>query len=85
MKAKLTYSGLVGVTTLDAGSLDGKVAISGSESLVQQADDLYRSGNEGDARNAVREALRIALQRLDAGDGLRRKDGKPGSVVSGAA
>jgi len=66
MKAKHSYSGLVGVVPLTGSSLHETVAISGSESLVQRADELFKSGNEQDARAAVREALQIAMRRLDA-------------------
>lgn len=69
MKAKCNYGGLVGMVPTGGSRLHETVAISGGESLMQRADELYASGNEQDARAAVREALQIALRRLDARHG----------------
>lgn len=79
MKAKHNYGGLVGVVPLSGNSLLETVAISGSESLVQRADELFQTGNEQDARAAVREALQIAMRRLDAKHGAGRDTKKDSS------
>lgn len=75
MKAKCNYGGLVGVVPMGGMRLQETVAISGGESLMQRADELYQAGNEQDARAAVREALQIAMRRLDAvhGTGSERQ------------
>lgn len=72
MKAKHNYGGLVGVVPMTGSRLQETVAISGSESLLQRADELFQTGNEQDARAAVREALQIAMRRLDAKHGAGR-------------
>lgn len=66
MKAKANYGGLVGVVPMGGLKLHDTVSIAGCESLLQHADELYQSGNEQDARAAVREALQVAMRRLDA-------------------
>lgn len=76
MKAKNNYGGLVGIVPLSGSSLQETIAISGSESLVQRADKLFETGNEEDARAAVREALQIALRRLDANYGAGQQEAK---------
>lgn len=65
MKAKANYGGLVGVVPVGGLSLQETVSIAGGESLLQRADELYQSGQEQDARAAVREALQVAMRRLD--------------------
>jgi hypothetical protein len=72
MKAKHNYGGLVGVVPMAGSRLQETVTISGSESLLQRADELYQAGNEQEARAAVREALQIAMRRLDANHGAGR-------------
>lgn len=65
MKAKANYGGLVGMVPVGGLSLQETVSIAGGESLLQRADELYQSGQEQDARAAVREALQVAMRRLD--------------------
>lgn len=72
MKAKHNYGGLMGIVPLTGSRLQETVAISGSESLLQRADELFQTGNDLDARATVREALQIALRRLDAKHGAGR-------------
>ena len=69
MKAKSNYGGLVGMVPTGGVRLQATVAINGGESLIRQADELYQSGNEQGARAAVREALQMAMRRLDARHG----------------
>lgn len=80
MKAKCNYGGLVGVVPIGGSRLQETVAICGGESLLQRADELYQTGNEQDARAAVREALQVAMRRLDAKHGAGRVD-RDGDVV----
>ncbi len=82
MKAKCNYGGLVGVVPMGTLKLQETVSIAGGESLVQRADELYRNGNEQDARAAVREALQLAMRRLDAvhGTGQQTRQSEAGSV-----
>ncbi len=68
-KRNESASGLVGIVSLDAAPIEQTVAISGSELLVRRAGELYAQGAEQDARVAMREALKIAMQRLDANHG----------------
>lgn len=86
MKAKLNYGALVDVVSMGGSTLQQPVAIPGAESLMQHADALYQTGNDDAAREAVREALRVAMLRLDAKYGTtaqQREEGTP--VVNGVA
>lgn len=86
MKAKCNYGGLVGMVPLGGVTLQNSVSISGGESLLQRADELYQSGNEQDARAAVREALQIAMRRLDAVHGTgQQKRSKDTQIVGEVA
>lgn len=75
MKAKANYGGLVGIVPVGGLTLQETVSIAGGESLLQRADELYESGQELDARAAVREALQLAMRRLDSvhGTGQQQK------------
>ena len=66
MKAKLNHSSLSGMVNIGHIEVSGVVSFAGGDGLLKQADELYAAGNEQDARSAVREALKLALQRLDA-------------------
>lgn len=66
MKAKLNHSTLSGMVSIGQADVSGVVSFAGGDSLLRKADELYATGNTHDAQNAVREALKLALQRLDA-------------------
>lgn len=82
MKAKLNYGALSGIVPVGGSSLQSTVAISGGEALVQRADELYQSGNEEDARAAMREALQAAMRRLDQVHGRRQPEPSVGPEVA---
>lgn len=85
MKAKCNYNGLAGMVPMSSSSrLNDSITISGSESLMQRADELYQAGNDQEARETVREALQIALRRLEARHGAssdRSKKQRTSEVV----
>ncbi len=85
MKAKLNYGALVDVVSMGGSTLQQTIAIPGAESLMQHADALYQTGDDAAARAAVREALQVALLRLDAkyGATVQQKE-KNAAVVNGA-
>lgn len=62
---------LVGITPVSLSPIEETVSISGSESLVRRAGEMYAQGNEEEARVAMREALKVAMQRLEANHGSR--------------
>ncbi len=66
MKAKLNHSTLSGMVSIGQADVSGVVSFAGGDGLLRKADELYATGNTHDAQNAVREALKLALQRLDA-------------------
>lgn len=74
MRAKLNHSGLINVISTGHTDVTNLVSFAGGDELVKKSDRLYRDGNDDDARHAVREALRIALQRLDAVHGTHADD-----------
>lgn len=65
MRAKSNFSALTGMVAIGQTDVSGVVSFSGGDSLLKQSDQLYQAGQDQDARLAVREALKIALQRLD--------------------
>jgi len=83
MKAKCNYGGLVGVVPVGGIKLQETVSITGGESLLQRADELYQSGHEQDARAAVREALQAAMRRLDAKHGAGHQQQDDATVMNG--
>ncbi len=66
MKAKTNYSAITGIVSIGHTDVAGVVSFAGGDALLKQSDALYDAGQEQDARVAVRAALKIALQRLDA-------------------
>jgi len=66
MKAKTNYSAITGIVSIGHTDVTGVVSFAGGDALLKQSDALYDAGQEQDARVAVRAALKIALQRLDA-------------------
>lgn len=66
MKAKTNYSAITGIVSIGHTDVSGVVSFAGGDALLKQSDKLYDAGEEQDARVAVRAALKIALQRLDA-------------------
>lgn len=66
MKAKANHSALSGIVSIGHTDMTGVVSFAGGDALLRQADQMYHEGRDQDARQAVREALKIALQRLDA-------------------
>ena len=76
MKAKANHSALSGIVSIGHTDVTGVVSFAGGDTLLKQADELYLAGQEQDARSAVREALKIALQRLDVvhGNGAEQSD-----------
>ncbi|MFW9604044.1 MAG: hypothetical protein ACMV0F_03730 [Trichlorobacter sp.] len=74
MRAKLNHSGLVNVVATGQTDVTKLVSFAGGDELLKKSDRLYSDGNSDDARSAVREALRIALQRLDAVHGTHVQD-----------
>ncbi|NJD39172.1 MAG: hypothetical protein FIA89_12760 [Geobacter sp.] len=66
MKAKANHSALSGIVSIGHTDMAGVVSFAGGDTLLRQADQMYLEGRDQDARQAVREALKIALQRLDA-------------------
>ncbi len=65
MRAKTNFSALTGMVSIGQTDVSGVVSFSGGDALLKQSDQLYQAGQDQDARLAVREALKIALQRLD--------------------
>lgn len=78
MRAKLNHSGLVNVVATGQTDVTKLVSFAGGDELLKKSDRLYSDGNDDDARSAVREALRIALQRLDAVHGTHVQDDPQG-------
>ena len=74
MRAKLNHSGLVNVVATGQTDVTKLMSFAGGNELLKKSDRLYSDGNSDDARSAVREALRIALQRLDAVHGTHIQD-----------
>jgi hypothetical protein len=66
MKAKTNYSAITGIISIGHTDVSGVVSFAGGDALLKQSDVLYDAGQDQDARVAMREALKIALQRLDA-------------------
>lgn len=66
MKAKANHSALSGIVSIGHTDMTGVVSFAGGDTLLRQADQMYLEGRDQDARHAVRAALKIALQRLDA-------------------
>jgi hypothetical protein len=66
MKLKLNYGAMNGMVQVGGLNLQSTVEIAGGEAYLRQADELYQAGQEQDARDAVRKALKVAMQRLDA-------------------
>ncbi len=66
MKAKANHSALSGIVSIGQTDMTGVVSFAGGDTLLRQADQMYLEGRDQDARQAVRDALKIALQRLDA-------------------
>ena len=66
MKPKTNYSAITGIVSIGHTDVSGVVSFAGGDALLKQSDALYNAGQEQDARIAVRAALKIALQRLDA-------------------
>lgn len=77
MKAKTNYSAITGMVSIGHTDVAGVVSFAGGDALLKQSDALYDAGEERDAGLAVREALKIALQRLDAvhGTGATSSEG----------
>lgn len=75
MKAKANYSAITGMISIGQTDVAGVVSFSGGDALLKQSDQLYQAGQDQDARLAVREALKIALQRLDAVHGTGSSEG----------
>ena len=65
MKAKTNYSAITGIVSIGHTDVSNVVSFAGGDALLKQSDVLYDAGQEQDARIAVREALKIALQRLE--------------------
>lgn len=83
MKAKANYGGLVGMVPVGGLSLQETVSIAGGESLLQRADELYKSGQGQEARAAVREALQLAMRRLDTVHGTDQQQKHQVADVAG--
>lgn len=76
MKAKANHSALSGIVSIGHTDMTGVVSFAGGDTLLRQADQMYLEGRDQDARQAVREALKIALQRLDAVHGTTAEEGE---------
>ena len=63
--------GLLGIVPVAVSSMEETVSIAGSEPLVRMAGEMYANGDEQGARNAMREAIKVAMQRLEANHGVR--------------
>lgn len=89
MKAKLNHSALSGMVSIGQADVSGVVSFAGGDGLLRKADELYAIGNTHDAQNTVREALKLALQRLDAvhgtGSGCSKEEAgvSPSTVIEG--
>ena len=66
MKAKTNYSAITGIVSIGQTDVVNVVSFAGGDALLKQSDVLFDAGQEQDARVAMKEALKIALQRLDA-------------------
>ena len=66
MKAKTNYSAITGIVSIGQTDVANVVSFAGGDALLKQSHALFDAGQEQDARVAMKEALRIALQRLDA-------------------
>ncbi|QOX79140.1 hypothetical protein FY034_09435 [Trichlorobacter lovleyi] len=66
MKAKTNYSAITGIVSIGQTDVANVVSFAGGDALLKQSDALFDAGQEQDARVAIKEALKIALQRLDA-------------------
>lgn len=73
MKAKINYSAITGMVSIGQTDVANMVSFSGGDALLKQSDVLFDAGQEQDARVAMKEALKIALQRLDAVHGTSAK------------
>lgn len=85
MKAKANHSALSGIVSIGHSDMTGVVSFAGGDTLLRQADQMYLEGRDQDARQAVREALKIALQRLDAVHGAVAEVEDEYGIASNAA
>ena len=73
MKAKTNYSAITGIVSIGHTDVASVMSFAGGDALLKQSDALFDAGQEQDARLAMKEALKIALQRLDAVHGTGAK------------